>query len=362
MICPRCGLNIGASPLSRCPQCGQPLQAPAGRPARITRVLADTVATDQGSSAEPEVWPDLYGPEPVEIALGQETAHSVFRPPEAYIQLPAGLTGAVAPLGFITGRRRTLMAVLVCVVILGLVLGGVLYLAGSHGRGSAPTSGSRKLSPGLTTRSAPTATSIPTATSAPTASPTLAPIATATPVPAPTATHTPVLTTIFSDPLTSNAHGWTTSDVCSFVSSGYQVSAGAQCIAPVTAATNVNISVQMHTGAVAIGGAGIGFRIPTGQLTEQYTFYVYTTGICIAQDVTTHTTFFTTVSTAVNKGKNATNTLTIDQSGAEMTFYVNSIAVGGATDATLGGGEVALEAVSGSQPFIFTNFTLTTLE
>ena len=33
MICPRCGLDLGANSLSRCPQCGQPLQAPMGRPA-----------------------------------------------------------------------------------------------------------------------------------------------------------------------------------------------------------------------------------------------------------------------------------------------------------------------------------------
>ena len=111
MICPRCGLDIGTNSLSRCPQCGQPLQPPTGRPARITRVLSDTEATAQGSSAEPEVWPDLYGLEPVEIALGREATHSVFRPSEAHMSPLAGFPGTVVPPSGITGRRKALMAV-----------------------------------------------------------------------------------------------------------------------------------------------------------------------------------------------------------------------------------------------------------
>ena len=108
MICPRCGLNIGTNSLSRCPQCGQPLQAPAGRPARITRVLSDTEATEQGSSAEPKVWPDLYGPAPVEISLGQETTHSVFRPPKAQCsRLRQSCPVTVAPFASLDATGRT---------------------------------------------------------------------------------------------------------------------------------------------------------------------------------------------------------------------------------------------------------------
>jgi hypothetical protein len=312
------------------------------------RVMSDAEAAEQSSATELDVWPNLYEPTPVELALRQEAPHSVFRPSEVHDTLPTRL---LAPFRRSSRQRTILMAVLSCVVMLTLVLGGFLFLIGTHGQVSTKGDRSRNTA-GLATTSVPTATTPPTATPRPTA----------THVPAPPATHTPQLVTIFSDPLTSNTNGWPAQGGCSFVSSGYQVTAGARCIAPVTAGTNVNISVQMHFGVSSSSGAGIGFRIPSGSLSQQYIFYVYSNGVCIARDVSTHVTFFTTVSAAVQKGNNATNTLTINQSGAQMTFYVNSTAVGGATDATLGGGEVALEANLDTKAVVFTNFTLTALK
>jgi hypothetical protein len=365
MICPRCGLDIGTNSLSRCPQCGQPLQAPMGQQSRITRVLSDEEPTGQSEPTRSEAWPDLYESVPVEMALGQESTHSVFHPAAVHDKPPERFSpaaGFFSPSLRAVNRRNVIIAVLAGVVILGLVLAGALYLA----RGHSPATASHGRTHNERTGPLASATSgSSTATGAsgtPTASPTRQQSATSTPVPAPTASLTPQLVTLFFDPLTSNAHGWPTGEGCSFVSTGYEVSDGAECIAPVSAADSVNISVQMRFSTSGFEVGGIGFRIASVHPPKQYTFYVSSNGYCIAQDTSTHTIFFNTVSSAVKKGSGATNTLMVDQNGAHMTFYVNSIAVGSATDATLGAGMVALEGYSDDNGVIFTDFTLTTLK
>jgi hypothetical protein len=85
-------------------------------------------------------------------------------------------------------RRNITVTVLACVVIFGLVLGGILFLAGNHGQGSTAHGGSHRLSNGslgLATSSASTATG---ATGSPAVSPTAVKSVTSTPAQGPTPT------------------------------------------------------------------------------------------------------------------------------------------------------------------------------
>jgi hypothetical protein len=194
MICPRCGFKTGTDSLSRCPQCGQPLQAPMGQSSRITKVTSDPEAAEQSSATELDVWPNLYEPTPVKLVLGQEASHSVFRPAESHGQPPAILP---SPGGFFSpglravSRRNVVMAALAGVVLLVLILGSVLYIVNTYSPGSASrgkTHNNSNGSLGLATASASTATG---ATGSPTVSPTAGNSATYTTAHAPTPT-TPV--------------------------------------------------------------------------------------------------------------------------------------------------------------------------
>jgi hypothetical protein len=194
----------------------------------------------------------------------------------------------------------------------------------------------------------PTATAVPRS---PTGQPTAAPTA------------APHLVTVFSDPLTSNTNGWPVQNGCSFAGGGYSVSAGARCRAPITAQPDtVNISVQMTSMSSTSQGAGIGFRIPSAG-DDQYSFLISPQGTCTAADDVTDSTLFKNAScSAIALGQTAVNTLTINQSGAHMDFYVNGTLVGRVNDGTLSTGGIALEVSGHGSAVVFTNFILTTLQ
>jgi hypothetical protein len=169
--------------------------------------------------------------------------------------------------------------------------------------------------------------------------------------------------TVFFDPLTSNTNGWPVQSGCSFAGGGYSVSAGAWCQAPVTATDVENISVQVTGTTPTFQGAGINFRIAGGAGDDpMYSFYI-SAGVCRATDNMSENILFTnTACTAVAAGKNAVNTMTINQSGAHMDFYVNGTLVGSADDGTLSTGGIALYVRHGAATVIFTNFVLTSAQ
>jgi hypothetical protein len=353
MTCPRCGLKISLSSPSRCPRCSQPLHPPFDQSARITK-LAQSPETLSPPSLEDEEWPDLNDPpfSPVQRALSTTPPRSVFIPTDSFaVSTVIEMGRRMPPL------KRTLLLAATAVVLLGLILGGTIFTVRAlteqgHPSGR-PSAGNNPNTAGVTSTTA-RATAKTTATRA----------ATATVVgPASTPTSPPQPVTIFSDPLTSNAKGWTSPDGCSFQSDGLNVNGSAQCVAPVTAADTVNISVQMKTVRTStLGGAGIGFRISQDDSSERYTFFLNFNGDCVAEDQVTHTNFFDKSCPSAHQGQNAVNTLLINQSGAHMDFYVNGTFVGSANDSRLATGEVALEGTRGKQSVIFTNFTLTTLQ
>jgi len=351
MICPRCGLKITISSPSRCPRCSQPLHPPFSDNSRVTKLAPVSEATPSVDSFEQEEWPDLNRP-PISslgIPFRAKSPRSAPKPSDAFaVSAVIEIGRRMPPL-----QRRLLVAV-TAVVLLGVVLGGTVFtlraLTGHSHAPGGPSASTRLHSP--TSAASATASAASTATAS----------ATKTPVRSPTVTPTPVpqLVTIFYDPLTSNAKKWVTQDGCSFQSDGLHVTGMAQCIAPVTATDTVNISVQMKTVALSMGGAGIGFRVSREDTTHQYAFYLSASGFCQAEDLVTRKNFFATDCSSAHQGANAVNTLVIDQSGAHMTFYVNGTLVGSANDATLATGEVALEGQSRKQSVIFTNFALTT--
>jgi hypothetical protein len=230
---------------------------------------------------------------------------------------------------------------------LALITGGMMYLVNAHMPGGASN-------PALAQKH-PTATAMPTATA--TATP--APTATATALPTATATPAPHLVTLFSDPLTSNTNGWPNQNGCSFESDGYHVTGGAWCAAPVAAQSDtVNISVQMTFTANSYSFAGIGFRIQNSQPDQSYIFLINPFGYCSAADRAGNT-FFNTTCSSVHQGQGAVNTLTINQNGAHMDFYVNGTLVGSANDGTFSSGGIALTTQGHRSDVIFSNFTLT---
>jgi hypothetical protein len=300
-------------------------------------------------------WPDLDAPlmPPIQRPYSAEPPRSRFSPSDAFAVSAVIQIGRRMPV-----PQRTLLLAATAVVLLGLILGATLFTVRAL-TGRPHASGRSVVS---TVPNSPS--SIPSATASRTAAATATATSTSVgtgPVGNPTSTSTsaPRLVTIFSDPLTSNAKGWIDSDGCTFQSNGLLVTGMGQCIAPVTAADTVNISVRMQTVAQTMGAAGIGFRVSKDDTSQQYAFYLTSNGTCVAEDLVTHTYFFNKSCSSAHQGANAVNTLLINQSGAHMDFYVNGTLAGSANDATLSTGEVALEGQKGRQSMIFTNFTLT---
>lgn len=354
MNCPRCGQKIPTTSFGRCPKCGQPLYAPLTQPSRVTKVAPESDWTKTATSVDQEGWPDLTSPSVTQPETGQ------LDPASATGRLPSG------------GRSRRLWGiVLAAAVVLIVVSGGTLLLAaGLHQRETPPKAevGTKTVQKSRVTATSThaAATAVATNTSRPASSPVPTqpsggnPTANPTRPPTAVASSTPQLVTVFSDSLSGNSNGWPTDGGCSFANGGYKVDSGSQCLAPVTATDTENISVQMTSVVWTFERAGIGFRISSGQSGQQYSFYISSTGTCVAEDQVTSNTFFDNTScSAVHQGVNAVNTLAINQTGAHMDFYVNSTLVGSADDATLSGGGIALEAQKHGTAVVFNNFVLT---
>jgi hypothetical protein len=367
MTCPRCGQKLPPAPVSRCPSCGQPLYAPVKHPSRITRLASTSTLAPIPESESPPLpldenraWPDLTTPRLGEPeASGRESASS-FRPPSrpsTWLLMPPSRE-----------RPRQLVGMVVAAaLILVVISAGTLVLVNSlrqHG------SASHARTPNTAQESNATATGVSSA-SATSVSTNDAGPPTATPVsqppgrqPTAVPTAAPHLVTIFSDPLTSNVNGWQVQTGCSFAGGGYTLTAGAVCMAPVTASDTTNISVQVTGTTPTFQGAGIEFRISSGAGDDpKYSFYIYSGGICRATDDMNDKTLLNNTScTAVAEGQNAVNTMAINQSGAHMDFYVNGTLVGSADDGTLTGGGIALYVRHSGATVVFTNFILTTVQ
>jgi hypothetical protein len=360
MTCPRCGQKLPLATISRCPSCGQPLYAPAKHPSRITKLAPTSTLAPILEQAplpmpldEDNAWPDLTVPRLGEPEASRSESAGMFPPPSrlsTWLLMPPPRE-----------RSRQLVGIVVAAaLILSVISGGTLLLINSLRQHSTA---SHAETPNTTLGSSATATgaSSASATGLPTPTPVSQPPG-GQPTAAPTTA--PRLVTVFSDPLTSNTNGWPVQNGCSFAGGGYSVSAGARCLAPVTANNTTNISVKVTGTTPTFQGVGIYFRIAGGAGGDpEYSFYIYSGGVCRATDTMSAGTLFNNIAcTAIAEGQNAVNTMAINQSGAHMDFYVNSTLVGSADDGTLTGGGIALYVRHGGARVIFTNFVLTTVQ
>jgi hypothetical protein len=304
MNCARCGHPIDAA-TTICPQCGQPVEERAVQ-------VADT--------SEP--------------ATAPVPALRLNTPPER--------------VGGMGRRVRLVIGGALALILIAAAAGGA-YLISRNGQPSVPlenaplasnaatatatSNAAATASPGAATPSVTRSAATTSAGSEPTA---------ASGIPLPTATPEPRLVTIFSDTLASNAHPWPVGGGCAFQSGGYQISGPAQCGAPLNPPTNQNVSVtlQQTAGSGSIS-YGIAFRVGSGP-TEEYSFMINSAGEWYVANASGGMLIPLRSSPAIHQGLNQPNTLEVDMTGSQFTFYINSFAVGGVTDGSYASGGLAL--------------------
>lgn len=312
MNCPNCGYPIypmDGAPAGICPRCGQPL----------------STSVSQSPDTQPLFAPSAF----------------TFAPPSP----PPARAGH--------RRARLLIGLALALVVIAAGTGGA-YLVSRNSLSSGPAAHTALTS--ATTTVAPNATPPPTSLPSPAAT-------SATKLPASKATPTPRLVTLFADPLTSNKNGWPIDQpFCSVTPNGYYVADGAECDAPFSSPSNVNITVTVAQ--VYGSGAtyyGIGFRIVHAQ-SQQYFFEITTGGIWRVRGPSGDL-LPPQSSPALFTGQDAPNTLEVDCSGSQFTFSINGIRVGSVTNAAVASGNIGLEVEHDTQAVsseaAFTNFKVT---
>lgn len=172
----------------------------------------------------------------------------------------------------------------------------------------------------------------------------------------------------YTSTLTSlGATGWANDSHCSAKSDGFHVVGGYVCNAPVSAVTDLDITVQVKqiTGT-DLAPYGIAFRLSdtSGNVGDDYEFDVdgngkWVFGKFIGGKETPIVDF--TANKAIKKGLNVTNGLEVKARGSLFTFYVNGVDVGHTTDSTITtAGKCGLAGNDGIE-VVYTNFSLTRL-
>lgn len=212
--------------------------------------------------------------------------------------------------------RRNLLAALVGVLIIAACAGGVYLAFFAHG--SPPNNGSQNPIPGTNV--------------------------------------------LFSDPLTSNANGWSdTSGHCFFQDNAYYIENGFICYAPAGNFGDANITVQAKQVAGSIRyGYGIVFRrTSTGNWYEfdidsnrHWAFFKSVNG-------TESTIVDFTSNSAIKGGLNIVNTLLVQAKGSHFVFSVNGAEVGEADDTAFSSGQSGLSAGGPDVEVAYTNFEIT---
>ncbi len=196
------------------------------------------------------------------------------------------------------------------------------------------------------------------------------PFAHSSPAPIPTATPTPAERVLYSAPMTSGGsnsstgaswpgdRSWPSSDQCSQSNDGYHITNNVVCfLTRYTPPPNVNISVDVkQVSGLTDPSYGIVFhRTGAGNF---YSFEISGLG---------HWYFFKelnstisqagggTASSAIHKGLNATNLLTVRISGTAYKFFVNGQLVGTGSDTSFTSGQAGLDGNEQIE-VVYTNF------
>ena len=178
----------------------------------------------------------------------------------------------------------------------------------------------------------------------------------------PTATPTPAERTLFSEPLTSTSdRNWPNDSQCSQAADGFHVKANVVCyLSRYTPPPDANISVDVkQVSGLADASYGVAFhRVSQGNF---YTFEINGSGLWFffkAQNGQIKLVAGQTMSRAIRKGLNATNTLAVRITGSHYAFLVNGQVVGTGNDSSFGSGLTGLEG-NDQIELVYTNFKVT---
>ena len=162
------------------------------------------------------------------------------------------------------------------------------------------------------------------------------------------ASPTPANSNIFSDPLTSNANGWSNDTHCFFRSDGYHIAGDGNswdCIAPTNVPNDFSAQVQVKQIAGPTNdGYGIAFRHNSAGNT--YFFLIdgnghWTIQKCVNEKCSVLSDWSTSGG-AIHTGLNKENTLEVDATGSHFTFSANGKQIGQINDTTFSSGNLGL--------------------
>jgi hypothetical protein len=165
-------------------------------------------------------------------------------------------------------------------------------------------------------------------------------------------TSTPSLSPIFTDPLTSNANGWSNDTNCFFRSDGYHIKGGWICYAPTGIPNNFTVQVRVKRVSGPVGdGYGIAFRrVSTG---TEYLFVIdgyghWRVDKCVTDTCSTLIDWSSSGG-AIHSAINSENTLEVDANGSHFDFFANGAKIGQLSDSTFTTGDCGLAGGSGSE-------------
>jgi hypothetical protein len=165
---------------------------------------------------------------------------------------------------------------------------------------------------------------------------------------------------LYSDSLTDSPTGWVNNSSCSFASDGYHVRA-ATCLAPVSTLADVDVTVKATP---LIENSSSLYHLEVRWDDAAGTTYDFAIGIdggwtfnnCSPSACTPIVHY--TLNAAIHRGLNTTNRLEVVDKGTHFDFYVNSVKVGQANDATYASGQVGLGGASGGAEVRFNDIVI----
>jgi hypothetical protein len=150
-------------------------------------------------------------------------------------------------------------------------------------------------------------------------------------------TFTPSLNPIFTDSLTSNAHGWPDDQNCFFRSDGYHIKGGWICYAPTDVPNNFTFQVDVKRASGPVGdGYGLAFRrVGAG---SEYLFLIdgyghWKVDKCVNSACTTLADWSSSGG-AIHTQVTAENALEVDAHGSHFDFFANGAKIGQINDST----------------------------
>ena len=170
---------------------------------------------------------------------------------------------------------------------------------------------------------------------------------------------------IFSDPLTSNANGWSNDTHCFFRSDGYHIVGNGEaweCFAPTDVPNDFTAQVQVkQVAGPSNQGYGIVFRHTSAGNT--YLFLIdgnghWTIQKCVNQNCSILAAWSSSGG-AIQSGLNKENTIEVDATGSHFTFSANGKQIGQINDTTFSSGSLGLTGADASKSeVVFTDLVI----